>query len=138
MKKCNKYIVNPQNGIVVGELTREKVETVWDETSNLKIKGQHNMFPYIISQIFKVVKDIDEEYKPFKAVARCRGGDEFSEETGKKIVDLKVNYKYHMVMAKKYRQIIRELRKILRQIEKLEQKHYNKYQQIDEKLAEFL
>lgn len=97
------------------------------------------MFSYLISRmIFNVVGDINEEYKPFKAVAKCQGGDEFSEETGKKIVDLKVNYKYHMVMAKKYRQIIRELRKMLRQIEKLEQEHYNKYQQIDEKLAEFL
>lgn len=136
--KCDNYIIKPEKGIVVGELDRKKPKNVWDETKILN----RGIFKYpstlIQDMLFTVIDDIDEEYKPFKAVARCQGGDEFSEETGKKIVDLKVNYKYHLAMAKKYRQIIRELKKMLKKIEKLEQKHYNKYQQIDEKLAEFL
>lgn len=136
--KCDNYIIKPEKGIVVGELDRKSPKNVWDETDNLKTGILRQPSTLIHDMLLTIIDDIDEEYRPFKAVARCQGGDEFSEETGKKIVDLKVNYKYHLAMAKKYRQIIRELKKMLKRIENLEQKHYNKYQQIDEKLAEFL
>lgn len=135
--RCDKYIVKPEQGVVVGTLYRNGCDGIYLETN---YDAKHKLLNMFIELLIRrgLIEDIKDVPHPFKGVAKCQAPDEFSEKTGKQIVDIKTTYKYHVAMARKYRQLIRIFRKMVREAELLEQKHWKAAIKLDEKLESFM
>ena len=134
----DKYFVNKEKGIVVSKLSRfGDGRRVTDEMRNeLGCFGVS-----ILTSLYNHTDfvDIDDTFEDsFIGVAKCHKTDEFSEKIGKKIADMKAEYKYHSLMQRKYQQIIRHLHKLLRSIENLEREHRNKMVKVDERLKKYM
>lgn len=136
--RCDKYIVKQDQGLVVGELFRK---------DNSIIQEVRHRFGNDISNVVVMCKFIgrgikepseDNHGKPFRGIAKCQQGDKFSEATGKKIVDMKTAYKYHIAMSKKYRQIEKRLLETFEKISRLKDEHLEKAGNLDEMLGKYL
>ena len=133
--KCDKYIIKPEEKIIVGEMKRTTPKNVMSESLD-KNEDLYSLFYILCTK--GAIKDINDVLQPFKGVARCQEEDEFSEKTGKQIADMKVGYKYHMSMYKKYQQLLSIIRDIECDVMDLKDSHIEKAIKLDEKLAEFL
>lgn len=135
--KCDRYIVKPEIGLVVGEKDRTWKDDVVTEIEK-KLGSDVGLFISSLCHHLDFYEILKPDGPKFKSVARCQEGDEYSEKIGMQIVDAKVSYKYHHSMQRKYQRILRELRKIVKGIEELESKHRNEAAKYDDKLATFL
>ena len=88
-----KYFVNPQNKIVVGVMRWSNKRIKCDLTDGLNDTEK-------VVTMFTAFHPWDYD-KVSKAKATCVGDDKFDEETGKKIVDLKLALKWNLYMEKK-------------------------------------
>ena len=89
-KNIIKYIVKPEEKIVVGIV--ERPSTMPWATRNI-LNGDER---WLLSGTELWCGDSRKD----KAVARCTGEDTFDETIGKRIVELKLNYKWHIRVAK--------------------------------------
>lgn len=135
MMKCDKYIIKPEEKLVVGEMKRKTPKNVTQECLD-KNETLYSLF--LDLHIKGIIEDVSDMKQPFKGVAKCQNEDDFSEKTGKKIADMKVGYKYHMSMYKKYKQLLSIIRDIECDVMDLKDSHIEKAIKLDEKLAEFL
>lgn len=138
MKKSKKYTFKKVNGkdIVICEMDRFFCKGLIEECSNNCSKSVLTLLePFIHSEI----RDIFSIFhiSPIKAKATCSGGDVFDESIGKDISRAKCDWKYHNIMSRKYKQILRVLKKAVKEIEKLKDFHDEKCSRIDEDIKRF-
>ena len=122
-----KYIIKPEEGMVIGMLDKKYCPGVRIETYRKK--------PGVL---WIAEHDIHDDGKYYKAVAKAQDGDVFDEKVGKSIVAKKIKWKYHRNMMKKYQQNIDYFKNIVRELEKLERDHHEKMWKVDEELKKYL
>ena len=81
-----KYIVKPEEKIVIGIYTRRSDDYLLNRMSS---------YSNVVKNIFELALLDHESESEIKAVAKCHEDDEFNEEFGKKLVEAKINKKRH-------------------------------------------
>lgn len=126
------FISKPENGLVIATMDRNACECIADE---VHVKCSRDVYHIINSMI---IYDYELPYEldicrgePYKAVVRCKEDDVFNENVGKEIAASVCDKKYHQTMAKKYKMILKLLKKAIVEIEKLQFAHEAKVMNID-------
>jgi len=111
------YIVKPEEKMVIGilECDRHPIKEFEHILNVNQYCGVVNLFDLIALDYFRG--------KKIKAVAKCTDGDEFDVDTGKKIVDLRLNVKWNTYMWRKFAKAEIELSNIIDKIRKARQKY---------------
>lgn len=119
-----KYIVKPEDGIVIGIMKNTK--DMYDEvTQNEKCDN--------LLALISVITDICAEYpSEIKAIARVKDGDTFDEVTGKRIVEKKLYRKLHERLARQYSQLQDVIEDLYKTALNMESIHVDKYAKISE------
>lgn len=119
-----KYIVKPEDGMVIGIMKNTK--DMYDEvTQSEKCDNLRTLISEII--------DITAEYpSEIKAIARVKDGDTFDEETGKRIVEKKLYRKLHDRLARQYSQLQDIINKLSIITSNMESIHIDKAIRINE------
>lgn len=133
--RCNKYIVKPEEKMVIGTIRKFETKRVIDEIGD--IYGLYSPLTLAVDAILPSNYSNDL-FSKIKGVAKCQDCDEFSEKTGKNIVDIKVSYKYHDAMIRKYNYLERNLKKLLNKIYELKREHVAYKEMCDEKLKKYM
>ena len=121
-----KYIVKPEEGIVIGILDKANCTGARVEACR-KMPGS----------LWWEDHDIYDDGDYYKAIARVRDGDVFDEKVGKSIVAKKIKWKYHRNMMKKYQQNISHYKNIVKTLEELEAHHHAEMWKCDEELKKY-
>lgn len=119
-----KYIVKPEEGIVIGIM--ENTKDMYDEvTQSAKCDNLRRLISEII--------DISAEFPlEIKAIARVKDGDTFDEETGKRIVEKKLYGKLHDRLARQYSHLQNIIENLYETALNMESIHIDKYIKIGE------
>ena len=115
-----KYIVKPEEGVVVGIGTYSYTEMFPQFKYDSLNWDQFHLFNSLAGFYW-------DDTKQFRAVARCSAPDEFDMEFGKKLVAAKIQ-------LKKNEYICKEINKMFKRYEKLEKKMMGHYKQCFEKM----
>ena len=110
------YIVKPEEKMVIGILECNK-DAYGEFRNALGSLKYSQMFDFLYE------RSKDSVGKKIKAVARCADGDEFDVDTGKKIVDLRLNVKWNTYMWRKFAKAEIELSNIIDKIRKAREKY---------------
>lgn len=110
------YIVKPEEKMVIGILECNK-DAYGEFRNALGSLKYSQMFDFLYE------RSKDSVGKKIKAVARCADGDEFDVDTGKKIVDLKLNIKWNAYMWRKFTKAEIELDDISEKISTAREKY---------------
>ena len=116
-----KYIVKENEGLVIGEMIN-------------KPNILHEMESYGLDDFFRIAikrPNVINDVK-IKAIARVSGDDIFDAETGKKLVEAKINMKRHARLARQYWSILQYLKKAITKFEMLYEMHAEKVNRICE------
>ena len=119
-----KYIVKPEDGIVIGIMKNTK--DIYDEvTQSAKCDN--------LLALISVITDICAEYpSEIKAIARVKDGDTFDEVIGKRIVEKKLYRKLHDRLARQYSQLQDIIEDLYKTALNMESIHVDKYAKISE------
>ena len=119
-----KYIVKPEEGIVIGIMKNTK--DMYDEvTQSAKCDN--------LLALISVITDICAEYpSEIKAIARVKDGDIFDEVIGKRIVEKKLYRKLHDRLARQYSQLQDIIEDLYKTALNMESIHVDKYAKISE------
>lgn len=110
------YIVKPEEKMVIGILECNK-DAYGEFRNALGSLKYSQMFDFLYE------RSKDSVGKKIKAVARCADGDEFDVDTGKKIVDLRLNVKWNTYMWRKFAKAEIDLSNIINDIRKAREKY---------------
>ena len=126
MKKNIKYIVKPEEEMVIG---------IYDDNGEDLKKCIYSLSADIQNAIFDLVfiDNMVQRYpKQIKAIAKCHDGDEFDEETGKKIVEAKIDMKRHERMWRIHSHILESLQKAMNKLKNDQSVHLDKLYKIQD------
>lgn len=117
-----KYVVNEDKRMVVGILNKIECMNLREELDARLPKSLKDLFcPFWIPQNIDIDGVGDKEFKG-KAVALAM--DDFDVGIGKKIAGLKIDYKYHVLMMKRYKYLMKMMKKLLNECKRLEREHF--------------
>lgn len=121
MSKNVKFIIKPEEKMVIAKKNREDCITVEEEVK----KHCSELVQTVIRRILlsKYSQDIDYVTAPFTGIAKCDDVDIFDENIGKEIACSKVDYKYHIAMEKKFANLENNLTKTIGEIKFLRNLH---------------
>ena len=134
MRKLKKYnFKKVSKDIMICEMDRLFCKGLMEECGNNCSEDVLTLLkPFIHSKVHDIF-----HISLIKAKATCSGGDVFDESIGKDISRAKCDWKYHNIMSRKYKQILRVLKKAIKEIEKLKDFHDEKCNRIDEDIKRF-
>lgn len=132
--KNKKFIIKPEDGVVVGIFTED-----------------NNGFSRILREATSDASDIQKDIvmalcsykgylwdnKPIRSVARCSSDDEWNEEIGKKVAETKLDLKRHVKLIRQYDVLIGELHKLENKLYERQQDHVDKFEKINDDLDHY-
>lgn len=122
MNKNIKYIVKPEEEMVIG---------IYEDNGEDLKKCIYSLSANIQKAILGIVL-VPRYPKQIKAIAKCHDGDEFDEETGKKIVEAKINMKRHERMWRIHSHILESLQKAMNKLKNDQSVHLDKLYKIQD------
>lgn len=128
-----KYIVKPEDGVVVGIYDTD----VYREAELLRCRTNVPDFMMYQGIIEDSLREVLTNYGKdivIKAIAKCSPEDTFNEEYGKKLVAARIDYKYHKMMERATRYIAKKLQKARRCMLEGELLHQSKMDSIEDDL----
>lgn len=128
-----KYIVKPEDGVVVGIYDTD----VYREAELLRCRTNVPDFMMYQGIIEDSLREVLTNYGKdivIKAIAKCSPEDTFNEEYGKKLVAARIDYKYHKMMERVTRYIAKKLQKARRCMLEGEMLHQSKMDSIEDDL----
>ena len=130
-RKDIKFFVKPEERIIVGVYEYDENE-LWQEV--------YDKFPGWMLDIIEAT--VSSEKFPvypnvIRATAVCSFDDEWNEETGKKVVEAKINLKRHYRVYRMVSHIIIMLSKIEDRFSDLCENHLEKMQSIENDIADY-
>lgn len=120
-----KYIVKPEEKMIIGITKVDRHDLFSRVRDNLEY---HFLFTLMCRVPEKIV---------FKAIARCADGDEFNEETGKKLVDAKLAKKMHDYVIDRLNKAYNNAEKFRNHMLEIAKYHYGKSKNIERDLVEY-
>ena len=130
-----KYVVKPEERMVIGWI--DMCDSFKNITSIENELYGVTKFPYELLYLVGVDDIYQQDKNILKAVSRCDDRDEFDEKIGKKIVADILEKKYHILMMKKYRQVIRKLEGIIENAYSLGLMHENRFRELQTRIDKY-
>ena len=130
-----KYVVKPEERMVTGWI--DMCDSFKNITSIENELYGVTKFPYELLYLVGVDDIYQQDKNILKAVSRCDDRDEFDEKIGKKIVADILEKKYHILMMKKYRQVIRKLEGIIENAYSLGLMHENRFRELQTRIDKY-
>ena len=124
-----KYIVKPEEKMVIGIAEFEYAD-LYNELQNFTLL-ENELIWHLLHRM--------EASEPFtiRATAKCKDGDEFNEEFGKKLVEAKINKKRHEKSLRYAAKILDAMNRISGKTLRLYKKHLCKTEHINRDLIEY-
>ena len=124
-----KYIVKPEEKMVIGVAEFEYAD-LYNELDNFTWPEREMVWRLLLHM---------EANEPFtiRATAKCKDGDVFNEEFGKKLVEAKINKKRHEKSLRYAAKILDAMDRISGKTLRLYKKHLYKTEHINKDLIEY-